>query len=591
MDIKQAIVSGPSHDSSTAVLSPASRPPAAADPQPSTPGLPPSTPDEPPIRVMALHALLYCERLFYLEEVEEIRVANAAVYAGRRLHDDVAGLDDETPEKRSVEVSSDRWGLFGKVDAVRRRDGAWVAHEHKRGRCRRGENREVLPWPSDRIQSIAYALLLEEGLGESVPQARVRYHADNVTALIEIDDSAREDLAQAILQARQLRGSTERPPVAENENLCRRCSLAPVCLPEEERLDSPKAAPRAAPTLFPSNRERQTLHVVSPRAYVSRSGETLVVTTEEGKEKIPIAQIDSVVIHGYGQMTTQAIHLCAYKGVHVQWLTGGGRFAAGTSVSPGKVQQRLRQYQALADDDMRLRLSRRLVHAKVETQLRYLLRATRGDAGRRAEAQTALDRIREALRKVPKAPSTASLLGLEGIAAKAYFSCLPNLLGASVPDSLRWTGRNRRPPRDRFNCALSFGYALVKSLVQRSVLAVGLEPSFGFYHQPRTAAPPLVLDLMELFRTPLWEMPLIASLNRGQWDPDKDFEICPEHVWLSNAGRKKAIQLFEQRLEESHKHPHTGQSLAYARMVELEVRLLEKEWTGCSGLFAQLRMR
>ena len=27
--------------------------------------------DEPPIRVMALHALLYCERLYYLEEVEE----------------------------------------------------------------------------------------------------------------------------------------------------------------------------------------------------------------------------------------------------------------------------------------------------------------------------------------------------------------------------------------------------------------------------------------------------------------------------------------------------------------------------------------
>lgn len=33
-------------------------------------------PDGPPIRVMALHALLYCERLFYLEEVEEIRVAD-----------------------------------------------------------------------------------------------------------------------------------------------------------------------------------------------------------------------------------------------------------------------------------------------------------------------------------------------------------------------------------------------------------------------------------------------------------------------------------------------------------------------------------
>ena len=85
-------------------------------------------PDEPPLRVMALHALLYCERLFYLEEVEEIRVADAAVYAGRRLHVEVATPDDETPEQRSFEVSSERWGLLGKVDAVRRRDGHWGRH-------------------------------------------------------------------------------------------------------------------------------------------------------------------------------------------------------------------------------------------------------------------------------------------------------------------------------------------------------------------------------------------------------------------------------------------------------------------------------
>ena len=88
----------------------------------------PETSDEPRIRVMALHALLYCERLFYLEEVEEIRVADGAVYAGRRLHDNVVSLEDETTEKRSVQISSDRWGIFGKVDAVRRRDGIWVAY-------------------------------------------------------------------------------------------------------------------------------------------------------------------------------------------------------------------------------------------------------------------------------------------------------------------------------------------------------------------------------------------------------------------------------------------------------------------------------
>jgi CRISPR-associated protein Cas1 len=564
--------------------------------------------DEPPIRVMALHALLYCERLFYLEEVEEIRVADHAVYAGRRLHDDVAGMDDETPERRSVEVSSDGWGIFGKVDAVRRRDGAWVAYEHKRGRCRRGDNKEVLPWPSDRVQAIAYAVLFAEAVGETVSQARIRYHADNVTAIVEIDEEARSDLRDAIERARQLRRTTDRPPVTDNENLCPRCSLAPVCLPEEERLsrlgsktpeavdeesgdNSGNGSVRPTPRLFPSNRQRQTLHITQPRARIGRSAETLVVTTDEGKEKFPIHQIDSVLIHGYGQISTQAIQLCAYHGVAVQWLTLGGKFVAGTTASPGRVQQRLRQYEALADSARCLELARRLVHAKIETQLRYILRATRGEGERRKAVVSEIDRCREALRKTESATRPETLLGLEGIAAKAYFAAMPHLLSASVAAELRPSGRSKHPPRDCFNAALSFGYALIQSVVHRSITAVGLEPAFGFYHQPRTAAPPLVLDLMELFRTPLWEMPLIGSVNRGQWIPEADFEVTQDHVWLSDAGRKKALQLFEQRLQESYKHPHTGQSLEYARIVELEVRLLEKEWTGCPGLFAQLRMR
>src|SRR5256885_11438530 len=88
----------------------------------------------PPVRVMALHALAYCPRLFYLEEVEEIRVANDRVYAGRELH---ASLEaDEDGERTQLELADPALGLVGKVDAVRRRDGSLVPYEHKRGRAR-----------------------------------------------------------------------------------------------------------------------------------------------------------------------------------------------------------------------------------------------------------------------------------------------------------------------------------------------------------------------------------------------------------------------------------------------------------------------
>ena len=558
-----------------------------------------------PLRVMSLHALLYCERLFYLEEVEEIRVADAAVYAGRRLHEQIVPLDDESHERRSFEVASETLGLMGKVDAVRKRDGNWVAYEHKRGRCMRGDKKQVLPWPSDRIQAIAYAALLSEAFGEPVTEARVRYHADNVTAIIPIDETALADVKAATERARSLQQSTERPPITSNENLCARCSLAPVCLPEEERLQKTIESDEneylthkghSTPRLFPSLRKKQTLHVCVNKARVGRSGESIVVTSEdeskqETKQSIPIQDIDSIVIHGYAQITTQAIHLCAHHDVAIQWMTYGGRFAAGTTSSPGRVQQRIRQYAALQDEATRLRLARALVHAKVEMQLKYLLRCTRGPNSNREVIENEVELIRTCLRGIDKATAASSLLGFEGTAAKAYFASLPAILSSNIPLEMVPKGRSKHPPQDRFNALLSYGYSMLFALVERSALAVGLEPSFGFYHQPRSSAPPLVMDVMELFRTNIWEIPLIGSVNRLQWNVDSDFVVTHNKVWLSDSGRRKAIGLFEERLSDSYVHPHTGQSMAYSRMVELELRLLEKEWTGATGMFAQLRLR
>jgi len=297
------------------------------------------------------------------------------------------------------------------------------------------------------------------------------------------------------------------------------------------------------------------------------------------------------VIHGYGQITTQAIHLCSYHGVAVQWMTFGGKFAAGTSASPGRVQQRIRQYAALQDEPTRLRLAKALVHAKVEMQLRYLLRCTRGGNAARAIIAKEIELVRACLRGIDRADNSGSLLGYEGTAAKSYFASLPAILSSNIPPEMVPKGRSKHPPRDRFNALLSYGYSMLYGLVERSALAVGLEPSFGFYHRPRSSAPPLVMDVMELFRTNIWEIPLVGSVNRMQWNIDQDFSVTANKVWLSDTGRRKAISLFEERLNDTYVHPHTGQSLAYSRMVELELRLLEKEWTGHPGLFAQLRLR
>src|SRR5262245_745788 len=140
-------------------------------------------PAEPTLRVMALHALAYCERLFYLEEVEEIRLADERVFAGRTLHAEIAREEDDGMSERFV-LDSARLGVRGQVDALRRRDGQWIPYEHKRGRSRRDPKKAAQAWPSDRLQIGAYAMLLEEASGETIAEGRVRYHADGVTVRV-----------------------------------------------------------------------------------------------------------------------------------------------------------------------------------------------------------------------------------------------------------------------------------------------------------------------------------------------------------------------------------------------------------------------
>jgi CRISP-associated protein Cas1 len=522
------------------------------------------------IRVSALHALAYCPRLFYLEEVEELYTQDAAVFAGRRLHAELEKQEDEDWEDLFLE--SPELGLRGRVDALRTRDGQTIPYEHKRGRCHRDDNNQPQAWQSDRLQVLAYACLLESALGIPIQEGRIRYHADNVLVHVPLDEAGRQAVKDAIQNANILRTSTHRPPVAENERLCSRCSLAPVCLPEEARLAHDREWQPIR--LFPADDEREVLHVLEPGTCVGRSGDQIKISRKgEAVQKMPIRQVSQVVLHSYSQISTQALYFCKEFDVGVHWVSGGGRYIGSFDSRQGSIQRRIAQYGALSNADTCLALAKRLVQCRGQSQRKFLMRSQR--SGRAEAVAEAIAQMQALLKLVNPAVSIPSLLGV----------------GSEVPEALRFGDRNRRPPKDRFNALLGFGYALLLKDVMSAILAVGLEPALGFYHQPRTQAPPLALDLMEIFRVPLVDMTVMASVNRGQWDVTEDFEVRGQQVWLSNSGSRKYIQLYERRKSESWKHPLLGYSMSYRRLFELEVRLLEKEWMGEGGLFAKLVVR
>lgn len=540
------------------------------------------------LRVSALHALAYCPRLFYLEEVEELYTQDAAVFAGRRLHAELEKQEDEDWEELFLE--SEALGLRGRVDALRTRDGQTIPYEHKRGRCKRDENKQPSAWDSDKLQILAYAYLIESALGIPIAEGRIRYHADNVLVHVPLDDAGRATVRDAIHQARHLRASTHRPPVTDNERLCTRCSLAPVCLPEEARLAHNREWQPMR--LFPKDDDRKIIHILEPGTAVGRTGEQLKLSRRgQPTETIPVQNVGQLVLHSFSQISTQALHFCAGQGIGVHLISGGGRYLGSFDTRQGSIQRRIRQYGGLSKPELCLELARKLVICRGRGQRKFLMRGQRGMKGVSAKLKDAISQMQALLKQVPQAQSLDTLLGLEGKLAALYFGALPCLIAPGIPPELHFSGRNRRPPKDRFNALLSFGYALLIKDVMNAILTIGLEPALGFYHQPRSQAPPLALDLMEIFRVPLVDMSVMASVNKGQWDARADFDVRGVQVWLSDSGRRKFVNLYEQRKEKTWKHPATGYSLTYRRLFELEVRLLEKEWTGEGGLFGQLVVR
>lgn len=632
-----------------------------------------------PLRIMSLHALAYCERLFYLEEVEEMRVADERVYQGRRLHVEIdkkevqrtrkgnvmsepdivrrkkkstvadktqkaaretqpeseAGVEgdshgerkrDETTQAENsgrgssptvrqgvitnaqdtddegeplrLNLESEKWGLTGKVDCIRRRDGMLIPYEHKRGRSARSADNQPEAWASDRLQVIAYAAMIAEHSGQEVSEGRIRYHADNVMVRVPIDDAALDDLKKAIARARVLQGSIERPPVTENERLCVKCSLAPVCLPEEARLalmlsELPAAMPEVRQLkLFPADDDRRTLHVLTHGARIGRKGDRLEVSvTGEAPQLHPAQEIGQIVLHGFAQISTQALRFCGQQEIGVHWVTTGGQYMGAWVSGTGSVQRRIRQYRAMTDQGLCLRLAVRLAEARARGQLSFLLRSSRETERATPEVQSSIKAIRKVLSPMLRATSIDSLRGYEGSIGAYYFRALPDLIVPEAGEEMKPDGRNRRPPRDRCNALLSFAYALLLKDVTNAIMVVGLDASLGFFHRPRSQAPPLALDLMELFRVPLVDLPVIASINRKQWDVENDFDVAGPQVWLSDEGRKKLISIYERRKSDYWRHPVVRRSLSYSRIIELEVRLLEKEWMDEGGLFARMRLR
>ncbi len=286
------------------------------------------------------------------------------------------------------------------------------------------------------------------------------------------------------------------------------------------------------------------LYVVEQGAVVQKEGERVAVR-KEGRAllSVPVFKLDSVVVFGGVQISTQAVALLLANGIEVAFMSTDGRLKGRLMPAESRnVPLRLQQYERYRDSHFRLKLARSVVRGKLHNARALVLRYFRNHP--EAPLGEPLRLLEDCLAQVDTVSDLESLRGVEGRGSAVYFTAFARM----VTGELTFSGRSRRPPGDPVNALLSLGYSLLTQELFGAVAARGLDPYLGFYHEVRYGRPALALDMVEEFRPPVVDRMVLALVNRRVFRPE-DFEEGEEGgVYLTKDGLRRFLAAYEERL-------------------------------------------
>jgi CRISPR-associated protein Cas1 len=336
-------------------------------------------------------------------------------------------------------------------------------------------------------------------------------------------------------------------------------------LPDEKNLLRQR---RSAPPrrLLPAESAAAPMYVGTPGARVGRDGGRVVVTHHDDKlGDRRLIDLSQLVVFGNVSVSTQLVRELMSRDIPICYFSAGGWFSGMTHGLPSKNVE-LRRKQALLSDQVQLGIAARMVEAKILNS-RTLLRRNafpRDDQVLREMKRLAI--------RAGRVPDAEQLLGVEGAAAKFYFSRFASML--KVNDvSFDFAGRNRRPPVDRVNALLSFVYGLLVRDLTATAFSVGLDPYLGVFHRPRFGRPAVALDLAEEFRPLIADSVVIGLINNREMGRS-DFVEGGGGVSLSHGGRTRVLKAYERRITTEFIHPMFKYGITYRRALEVQCRLL-----------------
>jgi len=293
--------------------------------------------------------------------------------------------------------------------------------------------------------------------------------------------------------------------------------------------------------------------VLSGHGYrIGKRGGMIVVYKANGeKREISVGNLSTIIVNARGvSLSGEAISLLLKHGIQVVFLF--------KDRPVGKLQPMglrfpvaLKKEQVKAQTDQRgINIARTIILNKIINQVKLLRRLCKGrsslKSGLLSEIASHIKDMMEIYSEITSVKveslTRSWLLSKEAEAARHYWECVSMIL----PEEIGFKGRKARydSPEDPFNISLNYMYSLLASQVWFAVELSGLDPFIGYLHEDNNRRPSLVMDLMEEFRQPLVDKPLITYFTKHRAENALD-----ENKRLTDEFKKILLKMFFEELD------------------------------------------
>lgn len=322
---------------------------------------------------------------------------------------------------------------------------------------------------------------------------------------------------------------------------------------------------------------KKTYYLFNP-GKLSRKDNTLKFTPidqsgHEGSPRyLPVEQVDQLFCFGSIDANSAMYNFLGKNEIAVHFFdyyeNYTGSFLSRDYLLSGKML--IHQTRHYTNTKKRLTIARSFIEGASYNMIKNL----KYYANRGRDLELNIENIQELRQNLTNVKMVDELMGIEGNIRKIYYQAFNHII-----NDFDMGIRTKQPPLNPVNTLISFGNMMCYSQVLRSLHQTQLNPTISYLHSPGDRRYSLALDLSEIFKPILIDRVIFKVLNKKEIQ-EKDFDEKINRVHLKESGRKKFIQSYEGRLNETIMHRSLKKKVSYKHLIKLEAYKLQKHLLG-----------